>query len=190
MVIRMHALLCQGQSGSRSLCSYSIGTSVCRRGWIFGRSCFAKLWFSPWGLTCIYRTGAAYESFIINFLLGFHIFGESFRLQVEKLIFKTEVQPAYYPSKVSFIKNKRHTYAPHIEKTHTAKRPIKVLLYIRREALFLQAAASWSPWRPPRGQKQCESHRSFMGSGITKADCSLFRWGAVQRNSMIQIQEL
>lgn len=42
---------------------------------------------------------------------------------------------------------------------------------------------SWSPWRPPRGEKQCESHGSFMGSGITKADCSLLRWGATQRNS-------
>lgn len=131
---------------------------------------------SPLGASHVYTGQALLLSPLSSiFYQVFHIFGESFRLQAEKLIFKTEVQPAYYPSKVSFIKNKRHTHAPHIEKTHTAKRPIKVLLYIRREALFLQAASSWSPWRPSRGQKQRESHRSFMGSGITKADCSLFR---------------
>lgn len=45
------------------------------------------------------------------------------------------------PSKVSFIKNKTHR--PHREKILSADRPIKVLLYIRSEALFLQAASSW-----------------------------------------------
>ena len=61
----------------------------CVQKWLhfFCRSCFAELWFFPWVLPCICRTGSVYESFIINFLLGFHIFGELFRLQAEKLIF-------------------------------------------------------------------------------------------------------
>ena len=75
-------------SQEAGLCVLTIQAFLCAEvAAFFCRFCFAKLWFFPWVLPCICRTGSVYESFIINFLLGFHIFGELFRLQAEKLIF-------------------------------------------------------------------------------------------------------
>lgn len=64
--------------------------------------------------------------------------------KLKSLFFKLKSsQHIIPPPKVSFIKNKTHTHRPHMEKILAADRPIKVLLYIRSEALFLQAASSW-----------------------------------------------